>query len=109
MDHSPYKESPLRKKKRITHHVSDHPAINEYVLEHAPPASTGTRKGRGGAPPTVKSKQLKPINQSGLHEARTEETNWRICKTKKKQTTAYNRLKPSDFLINSIGHLYRYE
>ena len=85
MDQSPNKKYPLRKKRHAAHHVSDRPAINEHASERAPSASTGTREGRVGSPPTAKSKQRKPFNQSGLHEARTEETVWQICKTKKIQ------------------------
>ncbi|KAG2258973.1 hypothetical protein Bca52824_078267 [Brassica carinata] len=66
MDQSPNKKYPLRKKRHAAHHVSDRPAINEHASERAPSASTGTREGRVGSPPTAKSKQRKPFNQSGL-------------------------------------------
>ncbi|KAG2280405.1 hypothetical protein Bca4012_048725 [Brassica carinata] len=85
MGQSPNKEYPLKKKRHAAHHVSDRRAINEHASERAPSASTGTREGRVGSPPTAKSKQRKLFNQNGLHEARTEETVWQICETKKIQ------------------------
>ncbi|WZZ82595.1 hypothetical protein YC2023_103167 [Brassica napus] len=103
MDQSPNKEYPLRKKRHAAHHVSDRPAINEHASERAPSASTGTREGRVGSPPTAKSKQRKPFNQSGLHEARTEETVWQICETKKIQQPGSEQRKTGDADLDGIG------